>query len=62
MRFDARVAYGLMSVALVGFGGVMADDIDDILGDSAASPASVAEPSSTTVAISRPAFTVSPPS
>lgn len=59
MRFDARVAYGLLSVALVGFGGVMADEIDDVLGDSAASPASAAEPSSTTVAISKPAFTVS---
>lgn len=58
MRFDARVAYGLMSVALVGFSGVMADEIDDILGDSAASPASVAEPSSTTVAILKPSFTV----
>lgn len=56
MRFDARVAYGLMSVALVGFGGVMADDIDDVLGDHAASPASAAEPSST---ISKPTFTVS---
>lgn len=59
MRFDARVAYGLMSVALVGFSGVMADDIDDILGDSAASPASAAESSSTPIAISKPSFTVS---
>lgn len=54
MRFDARVAYGLMTVALMGFGGVMADDIDDILGD--ATPAST-ELSST--AITKPSFTVS---
>jgi calnexin len=53
MRFDARVAYGLMTVALMGFGGVIADEIEDVLGDAAASPL----PSSSTVAIAKPSFT-----
>lgn len=56
MRFDACVAYGLMSVALMGFGGVMADDIDDILGDAAAAPSS---PDATASTINKPNFTVS---
>lgn len=58
MRFDARVAYGLMSVALMGFSGVMADELEDLLGDAAASPASPS-PSSSTIAIAKPSFTVS---
>lgn len=55
MRFDARVAYGLMSVALMGFGGVMADDIDDALGDAASVVSS--EAAAATSAIAKPAFT-----
>lgn len=57
MRFDARVAYGLMSVALMGFGGVMADDIDDALGDAASVVSS--EAAAAISAIAKPAFTVS---
>ncbi|KAL7274700.1 hypothetical protein RUND412_002372 [Rhizina undulata] len=56
MRFESRVALGLFSVALVGFNGVAADDIDDILGDASSSISSAA-PSSTAVA--KPNFTPS---
>ncbi|PWW74455.1 Calreticulin-domain-containing protein [Tuber magnatum] len=55
MRFDSKVAFGLFSVALVGFGNVaFADEIDDALGD-AATP-SAASSSTATVAIDKPTF------
>jgi calnexin len=61
MRFDAAVAYGLFSVALMGFGNVaFADELDDVLGDAATK--SVASSSTaTTSAIDKPTFTVSLP-
>jgi calnexin len=50
MRFDATVAFGLFSVALLGLGNVaFADELDDL--DAAPSPS--------TPAIEKPIFTVS---
>lgn len=55
MRFDATVAFGLFSVALLGMGNVaFADELDDL-------DATTATPSSSTIAIERPTFTVSSP-
>lgn len=57
MRFDTKVALGLFSVALMGFGNVaFADEIDDALGDTATSSA---DSSSTTPVINKPIFSVS---
>lgn len=57
MRFNTKVALGLLSVALVGFGNVaFADEIDDALGDTATSSA---DSSSATPAINKPTFSVS---
>ncbi|CAZ84531.1 unnamed protein product [Tuber melanosporum] len=54
MRFNTKVAFGLFSVALLGFGNLaFADEIDDALGDAATSSATS---SSTTAAIDKPTF------
>lgn len=60
MRFARNVAFGLFSIALMGFGNtVFADDIDDALGDDPTPSSSTS--SSSTVAIEKPTFTVSSP-
>jgi len=54
MRFNTKVALGLLSVALMGFGNVaFADEIDDALGDTATSSA---DSSSVTPVINKPTF------
>ena len=59
MRFARNVAFGLFSIALMGFGNtVFADEIDDALGDD---PTPSSSSSSSTVAIEKPTFTVSSP-
>lgn len=56
MRFARNVAFGLFSVALVGFGNfAVADEFDDVLGDAASSSTSTVATTST-VAIVKPTF------
>lgn len=53
MRFTRNVAFGLFTVAVMGFGNVAADELDDLSKDAAAPAAT------STSAIEKPTFTVS---
>ncbi|TGZ79671.1 Calreticulin-domain-containing protein [Ascodesmis nigricans] len=53
MWFRTNTAYGLFAVALLGFGGVLADEIDDTLEEAVKTP-SAATPSS--AAVKKPSF------
>lgn len=54
MRFSNSVYSSLFTIALLGFGGAKADDLDDKLGDAVSSASSVVSS-----AISKPTFSVS---
>lgn len=56
MRFSTNVAFGLFSVALMGFNHVVADELDDKLGDAAKVEG---EAATSTAIIDKPTFTVS---
>jgi calnexin len=59
MRFAGKVAFGLFTVALLGFGNLArADDIDDVLGDAATSSTTASGSTSTTTGIEKPTFSV----
>jgi hypothetical protein len=60
MRFARNVAFGLFSIALMGFGNVFADEIDDVLEEPASSSTTTTS-TSTTASIAKPTFTVSFP-
>jgi hypothetical protein len=60
MRFARNVAFGLFTVALVGFGNMVhADEIDDVLGDAAAASPSTSSSSTSSASIEKPTFSVS---
>jgi calnexin len=54
MRFTRNVAFGLFTVAVMGFGNVVADELDDLSKDAAAPAAA-----SASSVIEKPTFTVS---
>lgn len=59
MRFSTNVAFGLFSVALLGFNNVVADELDEKLGDAAKVAEESTSTSTSAASIEKPTFTVS---